>query len=198
MMKAAVIGLGWWGKQIWHSLQGSERIEIVKGVDVDLSPLGAFAEESGLTLIESYDEVLKDGSIDAVILTTPHALHEDQVIAAADAGKQIFCEKPLSLTGASAQRMLDACAAKGIVLGIGHERRFEPAMIEMKRRIDAGEIGSLIHVEANWSYNLLSTGTTPTWRQDPNQAPQREQTDDESKHVSVSVCVCETEDGEAV
>ncbi len=171
MIRAAVVGLGWWGQQIWSSLRGSERIEVVRGVDVNLDHLARFAERSGLALTRSYEEVLADAAVDAVILTTPHALHEEQVLAAAAAGKQIFCEKPLALNGASAARMLEACTARGIVLGIGHERRFEPALVEVKRMLDDGEIGPLIHVEANWSYNLLSSGATPAWRQDPAQAP---------------------------
>ena len=101
MIRAAVVGLGWWGQQIWSSLRGSERIEVVRGVDVNLDHLARFAERSGLALTRSYEEVLADAAVDAVILTTPHALHEEQVLAAAAAGKQIFCEKPLALNGAS-------------------------------------------------------------------------------------------------
>lgn len=171
MIRAAVVGLGWWGQRIWSSLQGSERIEIVHGVDVTFDHLGEFAERSGLSLTDSYDEVLGDSSVDAVILTTPHGLHEEQVVAAAGAGKKIFCEKPLALNGASARRMMEACTARGILLGIGHERRYEPAMIEVKRMVDDGEIGTLRHLEVNWSYSLVAGAATAAWRQDPAQAP---------------------------
>ena len=171
MIRAAVVGLGWWGQRIWTSLQGSERIEVVRGVDVSFDHLGEFAERSGLALTQSYDEVLEDDAVDAVILTTPHGLHEAQVLAAADAGKQIFCEKPLALDGAAAARMVEACASRGRVLGIGHERRYEPAMIEVKRMVDDGEIGALRHLEVNWSYALMASATMATWRQDPKQAP---------------------------
>ena len=171
MIRAAVVGLGWWGQRIWTSLQGSERIEVVRGVDVSFDHLGEFAERSGLPLVQNLEEVLGDDAVDAVILTTPHALHEDQVVAAAEAGKQIFCEKPLALNGASAGRMLEACAARGLLLGIGHERRYEPALIEVKRMVDDGEIGTLRHLEVNWSYSLMASAQMPAWRQDPAQAP---------------------------
>ena len=171
MIRAAVVGLGWWGQRIWTSLQGSERIEVVRGVDVSFDHLGEFAERSELPLVRNLEEVLGDDAVDAVILTTPHALHEDQVVAAAGAGKQIFCEKPLALNGASAGRMLDACAARGLLLGIGHERRYEPALIEVKRMVDDGEIGTLRHLEVNWSYSLMASAQIPAWRQDPAQAP---------------------------
>ena len=171
MIRAAIVGLGWWGQRIWSSLQGSERIAVVRGMDVTFDHLGEFAERSGLSLTDSYDEVLGDSSVDAVILTTPHGLHEAQVVAAAGAGKKIFCEKPLALNGASARRMMEACAARGILLGIGHERRYEPAMIEVKRMVDDGEIGTLRHLEVNWSYALMASAQIPAWRQDPAQAP---------------------------
>lgn len=171
MIRAAVVGLGWWGQRIWTSLQGSERIEVVRGVDVTFDHLGEFAERSGLALTRSYEEALGDPAVDAVILTTPHGLHEGQVLAAAEAGKQIFCEKPLALDGAAAARMVEACAARSMVLGIGHERRYEPALIEVKRMVDDGEIGALRHLEVNWSYNLMASAQTPAWRQDPAQAP---------------------------
>ena len=171
MIRAAVVGLGWWGQRIWTSLRGSERIRVVRGVDVTFDHLGEFAERSGLALTQSYGEVLEDAAVDAVILTTPHGLHESQVLAAAEAGKQVFCEKPLALDGAAAARMVEACAARGRVLGIGHERRYEPAMIEVKRMVDDGEIGALRHLEVNWSYNLMAAAQTPAWRQDPKQAP---------------------------
>ena len=171
MIRAAVVGLGWWGQRIWTSLQGSERIEVVRGMDVTFDHLGEFAERSGLALTRSYEEVLGDPAVDAVILTTPHGLHEEQVLAAAAAGKQIFCEKPLALHGAAARRMMEACTAQGLLLGIGHERRYEPALIEVKRMVDDGEIGALRHLDVNWSYNLMAAAQTPAWRQDPVQAP---------------------------
>ena len=171
MIRAAVVGLGWWGQRIWTSLQGSERIEVVRGMDVTFDHLAEFAERSGLALTRSYEDVLGDPEVDAVILTTPHGLHEEQVLAAAEAGKRIFCEKPLALNGASARRMMEACAGRGILLGIGHERRYEPALVEVKRMVDDGEIGTLRHLEVNWSYSLVAGAATAAWRQDPAQAP---------------------------
>jgi predicted dehydrogenase len=170
MLKAAVVGLGWWGKEIINRLERSDRIDVVVGVDPDLDAVKDFAAAKGLPLTASYDEIISRADVDAVILATPHALHEEQVLAAA-ASKQIFCEKPLALTAAAAQRMLSACDDNGIVLGIGHERRYEPAFEEMKRRVDDGELGTLLHIEINASYNLFAGNPRSGWRQDPKQAP---------------------------
>ena len=171
MLKAAIVGLGWWGKQIVTCLKDSDRIDLVSAVDVDPNAVGAFADEMALKLTDRYDEVLRDGAIDAVILATPHGLHEEQVLAAAAAGKQVFCEKPLALGADAARRMLAACDDRGIVLGIGHERRYEGALEEMKRMVDAAELGTLLHVEMNWSHNKFAGAPASVWRQDPKQAP---------------------------
>lgn len=171
MLNAAIVGLGWWGKQIVTCLAESEKIDIVRAVDVNLDAARDFAASHGLDLGSSYEDVLIDPSIDAVILVTPHLLHEEQVLAAAAAGKQIFCEKPFALNADAAKRMLAACGEKNIVVGIGHERRFEPALEAMKTHLDAGDFGTLIHIECNWSHNNFTKAAASGWRRDSKQAP---------------------------
>ena len=171
MLNAAVIGLGWWGKQIVTCLAESEKINVVRAVDVDHNAVAGFAAAHDLPLGNSYDDVLADPAVDAVILVTPHLLHEEQVLAAAAAGKQIFCEKPFALNAAAARRMLAACAEKDITVGIGHERRFEPALEAMKAHLDGGDFGTLIHIECNWSHNNFTKNVASGWRRDPKQAP---------------------------
>ena len=171
MLRAAVVGLGWWGKELISRLASSDRITVTHGVDVNLDAVTELPETNGLTLTDSYENVLANGNIDAIILATPHGLHEEQVLAAAAAHKQIFCEKPLALEGKAAERMLNACDDQGILLGIGHERRYEPAFEEMKRRVDTSELGTLLHIEINASYNLFAGVVETGWRQDPKQAP---------------------------
>jgi predicted dehydrogenase len=171
MMKTAVVGLGWWGRYMVNALQGDSHLEVVAGMDVNLDAVQDLADEFDLPLFYDYQAVLDNKNVEAVILTTPHGLHEEQVLAAAAAGKQIFCEKPLSLTADSAKRMVDACQAKGLVLGIGHERRYEGALEEMKRMHDEGELGTLLNIEFNASYNLFAGTPASGWRQDPKQAP---------------------------
>jgi predicted dehydrogenase len=171
MLKTAVVGLGWWGRQIVTSLEGSDEITVTHGVDVDVASAAPFAAEMNIALKPGYDEALADADIDAVILATPHGLHEEQVMQAAKAGKQIFCEKPLALTAAAAERMLAACEAAGITLGIGHERRYEPALEELHRMAGAGDLGCIQHLEVNWSHNLFAAAPAGGWRQDKAQAP---------------------------
>jgi len=171
MLNAAVVGLGWWGRQIVTCLEHSNRVRITRGVDIDQDGPAKFAAEHGLTFTSHFEDVLKDPVIDAVFIVTPHSLHEPMVLAAADAGKQIFCEKPMALSGDGARRMLDACDKKGIVLGIGHERRFEGAWEEMARMLRDGELGTLLNLDFNTSYNNMALKPPSGWRQDPKEAP---------------------------
>jgi predicted dehydrogenase len=171
MITAAVLGLGWWGKHIFGCLNESKRIHITHVVEPNLKAAAEYAAAHDFILTDDYQSVLGDPAIDAVIITTPNLLHEEQVLAAAAAGKHTFCEKPLALNAAAAERMLAACDAKKLCLGIGHERRFEGALEEIKRMADSGELGTLLHYEVNASYNLFVGVDPDDWRQDPTQSP---------------------------
>ncbi|MGH6814974.1 MAG: Gfo/Idh/MocA family protein [Hyphomicrobiaceae bacterium] len=170
MIRAAIVGLGWWGKHIVRCMTGSEALRIVTAIDVNDSR-AAFAGEHGLAFVSNLDEVLADPKIDAVILCTPHSLHTGQVLAAARAGKHVFCEKPLALARADAERSVAACREAGVILGIGHERRFEPAFVEVHRLIASGALGTVMHIEANFSHDKLAAVPPGDWRTSAKDAP---------------------------
>ena len=109
--------------------------------------------------------------VEAVILATPHSLHAEQIERAVAAGKHIFCEKPLALTKAGAERAVNACAAKNLVLGMGHERRFEPPVAAMIEAAQNGSLGRLLQVEANFSHDKFVSLDAGNWRLDPAEAP---------------------------
>ncbi|MDE2008223.1 MAG: Gfo/Idh/MocA family oxidoreductase [Rhodospirillales bacterium] len=170
MLTAAIVGLGWWGRTILQSLAGSERIRVVAAVTT--SEQGrAIAHAQGLAATGDYAEVLRDGGIDAVILCTPNALHLAQTRAAAAAGKHVFCEKPLALTAADAAAAVAACEAACVVLGIGHERRFEPAMMALLRHVADGTLGTPLLVEANFSQDRFRELRPGNWRLSETEAP---------------------------
>ena len=171
MIRIAIVGLGWWGKQIVTCLKGSGRFQVVAGCDLNPSPLAAFATEHGFDLTDDYPALLGRGDIDAVAVVTPHTLHEAQVLAAFAAGKHVFCEKPLALSTASAGRMLAACAAAGSTLGIGHERRYEPAMEAVQGLAASGALGRLMHIDANVSHDLFRAVDPANWRLSTESAP---------------------------
>jgi len=108
-----------------------------------------FCAEHDLALTDDLDAVLADPAIDAVLLATPHSLHPAQVIACAEAGKQVFCEKPLALHRADAARMFGACREAGVTLAVGHNRRFWPSMRALRDIVTSGELGTILHVEGH-------------------------------------------------
>ena len=120
MLDAAIVGLGRWGQNHVNAVQGvSDRVRFTRGVVRDPEKSHAFAGKHGLRLSTDYAELLADPSIKMIVLATPNSQHPEQIIAAAQAGKAVLCEKPLALTRADAERAVHACQAAGVVLGVG-------------------------------------------------------------------------------
>ncbi len=172
MINAAIIGLGWWGQHIVSTLQNkSEKMRFVRAIDLNLAASQQIAEQYSLRFSSDLRDALDDEEVEAVVLATPHSMHEDQILAAAGAGKHVFCEKPLALTRESAEMSVAACDAAGVVLGLGHERRFEPAMLEIKDLVKSGSLGDIMHVEANFSHDKLANLPADNWRVSSTESP---------------------------
>ena len=169
-LTAGIAGLGWWGRTIVGTMQGSGALRIVAAVD-PAPAATVFAAEARLHLARDYEALLADPAISAVILCTPHTLHARQIVQAAEAGKHVFCEKPLCLTRADAATAIAACAAAGVVLGIGHERRFEPPILELRRMLEAGALGRPLQIEANFSQDKFLALPADNWRLSGAEAP---------------------------
>ncbi len=159
----AIAGFGWWGQHIAKRLNGHPTLSVGPIVEPATAAHDAI-RAAGLEPVEDLSDVLNRGEIDAVILTTPNPVHEEQVVACAAAGKHVFCEKPLGLTAASARRSVAAVKAAGVQLGIGHERRYEPGMVALKAAIDAGDLGTIMHAEAAFSHDKLIGVPKGDWR----------------------------------
>jgi predicted dehydrogenase len=170
MIKAAVVGLCWWGQHMVRRNAGSEHVKIVTAVEMN-PERAAFAAEHGLEFAGDLKDVLADPAIAAVILCTPHSLHTSQVLACAQAKKHVFCEKPLALSRADAERSVAACRDAGVLLGIGHERRYEPGIVEVRRLISEGVLGTIMHAEANFSHDKLANMPKGDWRTSSKDAP---------------------------
>jgi len=172
-MRAAQIGLGWWGKTLVESVQGvSGDIQFVAAASRTQSDdHKAFCASHGLTFHQTYEQALADPNVEAVVLATPHSLHAPQVIAAAQAGKHVFCEKPFSLTKHEAQAAVDAASAAGVTLGLGYNRRFHPEMTKLRERIRSGELGVIEHVEATMTFPNALTLSGDAWRAQRDETP---------------------------
>lgn len=163
MIRAAIVGLGWWGQTIARSLASSDVIKPVLGID-PLEPMRAKAAELGLETASRFEDALAREDIQAVILCTPQEHHAGQIEAAAKTGRHVFCEKPLCTTSADAERAIGAVHKSKVQLAIGHERRFEPAVIEMQKRLADGEFGNALVLEGNFSQDKFLNLPADNWR----------------------------------
>ena len=172
MLDAAIVGLGRWGQNYVNSVQGvSQRLRFTRGVVRNPEKSREFAGQHNILLSTDYADLLGDPSIGMVVLATPNSQHPAQVIAAAQAGKAVMCEKPLALTRADAERAALACKEAGVLLGVGQDKRFWPAMQELKRVVDSGALGELLHIEGHFSNENASKSLHYGWRESAAESP---------------------------
>jgi predicted dehydrogenase len=142
----------------------------VKGVDPAPAAAG-FAASQGIAYEMSFERALADPAVQGVVLCTPHTQHTEQIVAAASANKHVFCEKPLSMSRADVLRAVKACVDYDVALAVGHEKRFEPPVQEAFRLAKAGELGTLLQVEANFSQDKFLSLEPDNWRMSQTEAP---------------------------
>ena len=173
MIRAAIVGLGWWGKTLVEAVQGtSDAIQFVAATSRTRTPdYEAFAAAQGLRFADDYAALLADPAVDAVVLATPHSQHAAQVIAAAGAGKHVFCEKPFALHRAEAEEAVAATRQAGVTLGLGYNRRFHPEMTALRERIRSGALGTVLHVEATMTFPNALALKADAWRAQRDETP---------------------------
>src|SRR3974390_2326182 len=168
----ALIGMGWWGKKMLNVLGAAPKdIRVVRAVEPNLEAARTLCAERGVALTTDYADALADPKVEAVVLATPHALHGAQIEAAVAAGKHAFCEKPLALSKAGAEKAVRLCREAGLVLGMGHERRGGPPIANLLAKADAGELGRIHQIEANFSHDKFLALDRDNWRLKADQAP---------------------------
>ena len=171
MIKAGIVGLGWWGKTLVESGENSDAIRFVVGTTRTVTPeVEAFAKQKGLRLTVDYQAMLAH-DIDAVVLATPHSMHATQVMAAAAAKKHVYCEKPFTLTKREAEDAVAAIKKSGVTLAVGYNRRFHPEMTKLRDMIRAGELGTILHVEATMTFPNALFINPAHWRADKAETP---------------------------
>ena len=166
----AVVGLGWWGRVIVPLARTSAKLRVVAVADPDPAAKD-FAAGQDVALAKSYEEVLRNPQVQGVVLCTPHTLHTGQIVAAANAKKHVFCEKPLSLSRADVLRAVSSCNANRVSLAVGHEKRFELPIQELMRMVKAGELGTPLQIEANFVQDKFLSLPPDNWRLSSEEAP---------------------------
>lgn len=169
---AAIVGLGRWGRNLVECAQGkTDKIRFTTGVARTPDKARDFARAHGLSLVSDYDKALGDPAIDAVVLATPHTQHGDQALAALRAGKHVFTDKPFTLTKASAEVAVKAAAEGHRVLAVGFNWRFQPALQEIRRMLQDGRLGRLLHIEGNFNGPSVYRQPKAHWRQQAEEGP---------------------------
>jgi len=172
MLRAAIVVMGSWGRNLVNSVQGrSELVRFVAGTTRTPSRAAQFARDHDIRMVDGYEAILAEPSIDAVVLATPHSMHVEQIVAAAQAGKHVFTEKPLGLTHESSARAVAACAEHEVTLAVGYNWRFQPALREIARMLADGRLGTLLHMEGNCCGPSAYRFGREHWRHDRDELP---------------------------
>src|SRR5688572_23764712 len=163
-MKVACIGMGWWSDVLADAIKRSGKLTFVGCYSRSADKREKFAAKYGCRAYASYEALLDERSIEAVINTTPNAAHLETTRAAAEAGKHVFLDKPIANTIADARAITEACRKAGVVLALGYQRRRENHFRWVKRQIEDGHFGRLVNAEANISRDRLGQIDLTSWR----------------------------------
>jgi predicted dehydrogenase len=163
-LRVASLGMGWWSDVLADAINRSGKLTITACYSRSEEKRAAFAAKYGCRAVPSYEAILADKDIEAVINTTPNGVHLETTRAAADAGKHIFLDKPIANTVSDGRRITEICRKAGVVLALGYQRRRESQFRWIKRQIDEGLFGKLVNAEANISRDRLGKIDLGSWR----------------------------------
>jgi predicted dehydrogenase len=174
MIRAAIVGLGRWGRSLVNAVTGkagSGDLHFVVGTTRTRESAEDFCRDKEIKLVDSYDDILRDPDIDAVVLATPHSQHEPQALAAIAAKKHVFVEKPLTLDLASARAVAEAAQKSGLILAVGFTRRFHPSIGELRARVADGRLGKVTGLVAQHTTSTAQFIAPDNWRAAAEEAP---------------------------
>src|SRR6185369_13397750 len=154
-MRVACLGMGWWSDVLADAIKRSGKMTIAACFTRSEEKKQKFAAKYGCKAAASYEEILRDKSIEAIINTTPNGVHLETTRAAAEAGKHVFLDKPISNTVEDARALTAACRKAKVVLALGYQRRRESHFRLIKKEIEEGKFGRLVNAESNISRDRL-------------------------------------------
>jgi len=163
-VRVGCIGMGWWSDVLADAIKRSGKLSIVACYSRSEQKREAFASKYGCRAAPSYEAILSDRGIDAIVNTTPNNVHLETARAAAQAGKHVFLDKPIANTVAEGRTIAATCRAAGVVLALGYQRRRESHFRWIRSQIDAGTFGRLVNAETNISRDRLGKIDLSSWR----------------------------------
>jgi predicted dehydrogenase len=166
VLRVAIMGLGGYGTRVAEAMRTCTRAKLVGVISGTPSKIKDWQTKFGIPEkncynYQNFDEIRNNPDIDAVYVITPNALHKDQTIRVAKAGKHVICEKPMAVNAKDAQAMVDACASANVKLLIGYRMHFEPKTLEIIRMRNAGELGKIMFFQGLTGFSI---GDPTQWR----------------------------------
>ena len=173
MLRVAIMGLGSYGTRVAEAMQSCTKaklVGVISGTPAKIKDWQSKYHISGKNCYnyENFDRIKDNPDIDAVYVITPNALHHDQVIRVAKAGKHVISEKPMAVNAREGQEMVDACKQAGVRLLVGYRMHFEPHTLEVIRLRKAGQFGKVLFFQglsgfiigdpAQWRLNKTLSG----------------------------------------
>lgn len=166
VLRVAIMGLGSYGNRVAGAMQTSQKAKLVGAISGTPSKLKDWQSKYGIPEkncynYENFDAIKNNPDIDAVYIITPNALHKDQAIRVANAGKHVICEKPMSINAKDGQAMVDACKKNNVKLLVGYRMHFEPKTLEIIRMRKDGELGKVLFFQGLCGFII---GDPTQWR----------------------------------
>ncbi|MFT4031873.1 MAG: Gfo/Idh/MocA family oxidoreductase [Siphonobacter sp.] len=166
VLKVAIMGLGGYGTRVAEAMQACKMAKVTGVISGTPSKIKDWQTRYSIPdkncyNYENFDKIKDNPDIDAVYVITPNALHHDQVIRVAKAGKHAICEKPMALNAKEGQEMVDACTRAGVKLLVGYRMHFEPHTLEIIRMRKAGELGKIMFFQGLSGFKI---GDPTQWR----------------------------------
>ena len=163
-LRVGCIGIGWWSDVLADAIQRSGKLEILSCYTRSEDKRKTFAAKYRCRAAASYEAMLADPEIEAIINTTPNDAHLATTSAAAAAGKHVFLDKPIANRVADGRAITQACRSAGVVLALGYQRRRESHFRWIRQQIDDGLFGRLVNAEANISRDRFGKIDLTSWR----------------------------------
>ncbi len=170
-VKVGIVGLGRWAKVLTRAAKQSDQIQIVAGYSRSEEKRAAFEKEMGVPAVPDMKAMLSNPEIKGVILTVPNEQHLPMAEMVAQAGKHVYTEKPISQTLEDGLRIEALQKQHGVTVTVGHSARLMAGIRIIKEKIDAGELGRVAFMEANFSNERALELTPQTWRWYKDRAP---------------------------
>jgi len=166
VLRVAIMGLGSYGTRVAEAMQSCKRAKLVGVISGTPAKITDWQTkynipEKNCYNYQNFDRIKENKDIDAVYIITPNALHKDECIRVAKAGKHVICEKPMAVNAADGQAMVDACKNAGVKLLVGYRMHFEPKTLEIVRMRKEGEFGKILFFQGLSGFRI---GNPSQWR----------------------------------